>query len=632
MADLANLLPGSGPPSAAEPAGAQDLQQTLRQAEQLERAGRLAEAEPLYRKLLQAVPDNAALAHNLGALLAARGQLVEAALLLRRAVAGQPGEPSFHNSLGTVLQRQGGLDQAEACYRQALSLQPGYAEAHFNLGALLEQLNRPAEALREYRAAVAARPQYARAMTRIGAILHVQTAHQEALGELDRAVKAAPHFFDALYYRGSTLSTLGRHDEALADLARATALRPDSFEALLAQANALRDAGRNEPALAVYWKALEMRPGFADLHEALNTLAWSAGRRDLYLRSFELARQKHGIDPDLLLLEAAFRFRNAEYAQAEELLWQALGRAPQRADLMGFLARILAQQGRFEEAHALFERAIAAEPEVMVHRQEYGFALLRDGQAGAALDVFEQALLFSPYDQIALAGLALAYREQGDSRYQQLMDPRYIRTYDLDIPAGFADAAAFNQALTQELMALHTTKVEPINQTLRGGTQTTGQLFAVRTPLIQQVRASLEAAVADYVRTLPPDPLHPLSRRRTEAFDFSGSWSCQLASQGFHANHVHHKGWISSAYYVALPEGVEDAGRRHGWLKFGESNLALGGSDQPDSFVQPVIGRLVLFPSFFWHGTVPFADAGRRISIAFDALPRPPQRAMPAPA
>ncbi|HWY25798.1 MAG TPA: putative 2OG-Fe(II) oxygenase, partial [Nevskia sp.] len=177
--------------------------------------------------------------------------------------------------------------------------------------------------------------------------------------------------------------------------------------------------------------------------------------------------------------------------------------------------------------------------------------------------------------------------------------------------------------------------VEPIDQTLRGGTQTAGLLFSSGAPLIQEVHAAIRGAVAEYIRDLPQDPLHPMSQRRAGAaaadFDFTGSWSCRLRSQGYHTNHVHPMGWISSAYYARLPQDVEDGARRHGWLKFGESNMALGERDWPASYVKPEVGRLVLFPSFFWHGTVPFADSHDRLSIAFDVVPGGGSRAGDAP-
>ena len=98
-----------------------------------------------------------------------------------------------------------------------------------------------------------------------------------------------------------------------------------------------------------------------------------------------------------------------------------------------------------------------------------------------------------------------------------------------------------------------------------------------------------------------------------------------MQQQGFHTDHVHPHGWVSSAYYVAVPSGVAEHPGHEGWLQFGRSDLPLPGTDR-DTLVQrrvaPQPGRLVLFPSMLWHGTVPF-DAGERLTVAFDiALPR----------
>ena len=106
---------------------------------------------------------------------------------------------------------------------------------------------------------------------------------------------------------------------------------------------------------------------------------------------------------------------------------------------------------------------------------------------------------------------------------------------------------------------------------------------------------------------------------RSRPVRFSGSWSVRLTDAGFHANHFHPEGWLSSAFYLALPES---ANGQEGWLALGEPQADLGLDLPPIRLVEPKPGRLVLFPSTMWHGTVPF-PAGERLSIAFDvAAPR----------
>ena len=168
-----------------------------------------------------------------------------------------------------------------------------------------------------------------------------------------------------------------------------------------------------------------------------------------------------------------------------------------------------------------------------------------------------------------------------------------------------------------ELARLHTRRVAPIDQTLQGGTQTAAGLFDRDVREIRLLRDAVQEAVADYIKSLPADAQHPFLSRRDSEFHFSGSWSCRLASGGFHTNHIHEEGWISSAYYAALPDDL-GAGSG-GALKFGESRFPLGAEDRPSHMVQPQVGKLVLFPSYYWHGTrhfTPNSPAWRSLSTS----------------
>ena len=134
--------------------------------------------------------------------------------------------------------------------------------------------------------------------------------------------------------------------------------------------------------------------------------------------------------------------------------------------------------------------------------------------------------------------------------------------------------------------------------------------------MIIALREAVREVVAEYVAQLPPvDPRHPLLSRRRNSIRFSGAWSVRLIEGGYHANHVHPQGWISSALYLVLPSdvGQDDAG----YLTLGEPQDQLKLGLPPTRLVEPKIGRLVLFPSWMWHGTRPFGR-GERMTVAFD--------------
>jgi hypothetical protein len=253
--------------------------------------------------------------------------------------------------------------------------------------------------------------------------------------------------------------------------------------------------------------------------------------------------------------------------------------------------------------------------------------LLRLAEPREALQVCDALLAQLPDDQQLLAWRATALRALGDAEYARLHDyARLVRPYYLrsERAGGIAE---FNSAFAIELTGLHLRQRRPLMQSLRGGSQTERNL-PIHNPVIAEFFAMLAAPIRDYIARLSElDPAHPTTRRARPdgAYRISGSWSVQLQPGGFHVNHVHPAGWLSSAYYVELPRAAESpqivaADSRAGWLSFGEPGMALEGVG-PDHFVKPEPGLLVLFPSYLWHGTVPFAEGGRRLTAAFDVLP-----------
>ena len=596
----------------------------LAQIDQLRQAGRPAEAEAIARRLVEAQPNSPIALNILGLLVRARGDLDEAEALMRRAIAAAPREAALHNNLGNILRARGDLDGAERAYRKAIALKSDFPDACHNLGIVLRELGRTDEALAAQRRAVSLRPTYGQALVQIGVLLCEQNKAHEALAPLDEAVKAQPSFYDAHYYRGTALMDLERFEEAIPSLQRAVDIAPNRHEARYAVAKAFAHVGREEDALIAYQTVFEKKPDFIPALNDFTALAWSMGNGAKSLSSFDVARSKTGDTPDLLLAEANLRLRFSDDVSigAEEMLRRARDMAPERADIANALARALVLQGRFDQSFPLFQDAIKADPGLVKHRQDYGEALLSRGEFGEARTVLQEALALDPQDQITLAGLTLAYRELGDGRYDSLVNlDRFVRVYEIEPPKGFNDLATFNRALAQELERLHTRYAPPIDQTLRNGTQTSGSLFKHRNAAIEAVRDKIAAAVADYIANLPDDPSHPLLARKQKDFSFSGSWSCRLRSTGFHTNHVHDQGWISSAYYVSLPEEIAQGGQ--GGLKFGESRFKLGDKDRAARIVAPAVGKLVLFPSYYWHGTVPFQSSDVRLAIAFDVTPGP---------
>ena len=167
------------------------------------------------------------------------------------------------------------------------------------------------------------------------------------------------------------------------------------------------------------------------------------------------------------------------------------------------------------------------------------------------------------------------------------------------------------------MRSLHQAAHHPLRQSLRGGTQTDGHLFQRIDPEITSLRKAIVGTVERHVAQLPaPRAGHPLLIEKRAPIRFSGSWSVRLTGAGFHVEHCHPAGWLSSAFYVALPEATMGGPEHAGWLSLGEVTN-LGTPLPPLQLVEPKPGRLVLFPSTMRHGTRPFAS-GERLTVAFD--------------
>jgi uncharacterized protein (TIGR02466 family) len=310
------------------------------------------------------------------------------------------------------------------------------------------------------------------------------------------------------------------------------------------------------------------------------------------------------------------------YEEAERVLVQGLRHAPDAVELKTLLAFALEGQQRWDEALQLHADAVAAPGSLPDYRINYARALLAGGRPDQALEQARVAAAQMPFNQRALAYLGLCWRILGDQRDGILNDyDRFIRVYDVPVPGSFADTEAFNASLARLLQTLHTGKRHPPEQTLRGGTQTHGDLFLRREPEIAALVAGLKQCTREYISELTYHREHPFLMRRSEAFDFSASWSVCLGRGGYHTMHIHPLGWISSAYYVRVPAGITGSNAHGGGIKFGEPDIDLGSHGAARRIIQPAAGRLVLFPSYMWHGTVPYQSDESRMTVAFDVVP-----------
>jgi len=560
----------------------------------------VADAELEFREALRLAPAHPAVLANLATLLRSAGRLPEAIALWHRATAADPRFVQAWIDLGAAELSVGHHKQAAEALQKAIALRPSSVAWHY-LGSVRRAAGDLPLAEIAFRNAIALDPAAATAWINLGAVTRLLGRAQEAIACYERA--------EALDYRG-----------------------PELRDALV---GALTDAGRTGDALTHARRLVAEQPAFAPGHRTLAGLLWEYGPAlqapDDPFAAFAAAANAQPGNWALQFAYLGFLIEARKADAAVDRL-ESLRRQQDSPQLMRMHADALDQSGHPEPAGPLYASLYRSGDRSTSLLNAYTRHLLVSGQWKEASERATEAVQQSPWDQQALANLGTAWRLLGDAREFWLCDyERLIEIIDVDPPPEFAGREAFLDALDATLDTMHLAAREPVSQSLRGGSQTPGQLFGRPNPLIDATRQALQRAAEQWLARLPSDPAHPFLQRNTGQTRFSGSWSVKLWQAGRHANHIHSQGWISSAFYVKLPPSVRvtSSPSTAGCIQFGQPPLEMGLNLEPRRVLRPQPGKLVLFPSYLWHGTVPFEDSDPRVTVAFDLVPAATGRTQP---
>jgi predicted O-linked N-acetylglucosamine transferase (SPINDLY family) len=253
------------------------------------RAGRLTEAEQIYRQILIDQPAHFDSLNLLGVLHHQRGQYDDAVRLIDAALQIYPRAAIPHNNRGAALYELGRLDEAVASFSEAIALQPDYADAFYHRGNALKDLKRYEGALADYERAITLRPNHPESFNNRGSALKGLKRVEEAIASYDCAIALKHDYAEALSNRGNALLELRRFGEALASYDGAAALRPDLADAFFNRGIALAELQRADDALASYDRAIALKPDYAEALCNRGTLLASLGCLDEAMMSYQRA-------------------------------------------------------------------------------------------------------------------------------------------------------------------------------------------------------------------------------------------------------------------------------------------------------------------------------------------------------
>ena len=235
-------------------------------------AGRLAEAEAEYRRVLQWNPRHALSLYGLGTLALQVDRHEVAEKLIRSAIAlkGEWPEACYH--LGLALQGRDQFDAAIAAHRRAIAINPALFDAHYQLAVCLQLSGEVTKALGAYRNAIALNANDPVALVNFGIALRGARQLDECVSTLRRAVSLKPDLADAYHHLGLALREKGLLDEAIAACRRARELAPRDAASSANLAAVLWETGHIDEATAIQRDAVALSPDDPEAHCVLGAL------------------------------------------------------------------------------------------------------------------------------------------------------------------------------------------------------------------------------------------------------------------------------------------------------------------------------------------------------------------------
>lgn len=496
----------------------------------------------------------------------------------------------------------------------------------------IDQQLRQAESLRSrhqfrdaaeiYQAILRTVPEHPETLYQFGVMANMTGQHALAADLIGRAIRfAGSESVRYLPELAPALALSGRHEEALAAFRRVIDAHPDDATAHYNMGNLLNGLGRADEAVKAFHRAALLKPDFAEAHANLGATLHMAKRYDEAVTAYRGALRTLGNNADLHYNLGAVCHALGRNEDAADAYREAVTLAPNRLEFREKLAETLQELALYDEAAETFQAVLAHIPSSVDATKGLAETLIGGGQPDEAVALCDKYLGTFGYNSAVIGCKAIALGELGESAAERrIMDfGRFVKATTLRPPPGFQDLRAFNAAIEQEIRAHRTLDYEPLGLATYAGFQT-GELLDGPTYAIGRLATLITAAVRGYIENLPDDPKHPFVANVPARWTMNG-WGVILQEQGHQRPHIHPSGWLSGVYYVRIPDSI-GPGSQQGWIEFGRPPATIGCHAEHETMrVQPETGRMLLFPSYVYHHTIPYSDTENRISFAFDVVP-----------
>ena len=366
---------------------------------------------------------------------------------------------------------------------------------------------------------------------------------------------------------------------------------PDDPQILNYLAVTTHQTGDPSQARELFERAVQVEPNFVEAWSNLGSLTHEMGEFDRAIKAYSRLCKLTPNEPGPFICLGHALQANQQCSQAVSAYKRGLSLSPGHPDAWSNLSRALLWEGHWEEALNAADQELTLQP----------------GHTGA----------------LALKSVALMELGRGEE-WSKLVDlSELLQGFEISVPVGHADILEFNRKLSKYCKNHPSLVFNPKNNTTELGFQTTNMANDDDFGPIADLMCAIEFCVEAYIEARPISPGHPFLNQRPKDWTFD-IWATVLGSGGHQSSHIHRDGWLSGVYYSQLPDLIRANTPNHaGWIEFGRQQYYPKSQSRPRvQVLQPVEGNLFLFPSYFYHRTLPFNSERQRISISFDLVPK----------
>lgn len=597
-----------------------NVQQQVNKAMALMQSGQFQSALVIFESLQQAGMVDFRLSRSIGVAHERLGNLPQACHHFERALELKPGQLDLMQSLSRLYSRLQQWQPAEQWLNKEIQIKPSL-DAWCRLASLyLKDGNvNPAGAEKALNAGISGFGKSESTELLQAQLDGIAGLWEQQLKRLHLLYRSNPKSKRIKRALAWSLKQSGMFEQAITyyeALRRESDYTPDDAERL---GLALLEGGQLSKAIESLQQDIQRFPLARNLNKLLSTMRYENNEPDFLSNYLDAVNTI----PLPLVLDCIDRYIESEQlVQANDLLTIAHKRFGQHPALLHVEAVLAYKNEQDEKCIELCSRLINAHGASAQIIERRVLASLAIGELQQSQSDISLLLQHNQDDQFYLALQSTLWRLQKDERYHELCDyEALVNLMPLATPQGTDDTAQFLNALHEDLTKLHITKKAPLQQSVRLGSQTPGNLFARREETITELKNRLLLTCENAVSNFKTGHNHPTLRRATQNLNFTASWSVYLKESGYHTSHVHPKGWLSSAFYINVPKSINDD-ENSGYLYFGKPGIRVCEELPADYWIKPEAGHLALFPSFLWHGTMPFNGPEPRVSVAFDLLPQ----------